>query len=103
MKPVVIAIDGPSGVGKSTLGKELASRLNYLYIDSGAVYRAIGAAALDRDIPLEDHNTVGELASTCRVELHGDPWRLSVLLDGVDVTERIRRPDASRAASIVAT
>lgn len=100
---MVIAIDGPSGVGKSTLGKELARRLNYLYIDSGAVYRAIGAAALDRDIPLEDHNTVGDLARTCKVELQGDPWRLFVLLDGVDVSERIRRPDASRAASIVAT
>ena len=103
MKPLVIAIDGPSGVGKSTLGKQLARRLNCLYIDSGAVYRAIGSAALDRGVGLEDANSVAELARNCRIELRADSERLCVVLDGADVTERIRRPDASRAASIVAT
>ncbi|HYM00045.1 MAG TPA: (d)CMP kinase [Blastocatellia bacterium] len=103
MKPIVIAIDGPSGVGKSTLGKRLAERLGYLYIDSGAVYRAIGSAALDHGVPLEDDSAVAKIARTSKVQLHGDPWHLSVLIHGGDVTERIRRPDASRAASIVAT
>ncbi len=103
MNRLVIAIDGPSGSGKSTVGKAIARRLGYLYIDSGAVYRAIGRKALDTHIPLDDAGSVADLARGATVKLEGDPDHLQVLLDGSDVTELIRLPDASNASSIVAT
>lgn len=102
MKRVVIAIDGPSGVGKSTLGKELARRFGYLYIDSGAVYRAIGRKALDRGVPFGDRARLAELARASDIRLEGDPDDLKVFLDGREVTGEIRLPDASRASSVVA-
>jgi cytidylate kinase len=98
-----IAIDGPSGVGKSTLGKLLARRLGYLYIDSGAIYRAVGRRALDTGVPLEDANALARLARESTIVLEGDPDQLRVLVDGRDLTAEIRLPDASRAASVVAT
>jgi len=99
---MIIAIDGPSGAGKSTLGKALARRLGYLYIDSGAIYRAVASLALDRGVSPSDEAAVAGLARDATITLQGDPESLRVLLDGADVTERIRRPDASRASSIVA-
>jgi cytidylate kinase len=99
---MIIAIDGPSGAGKSTLGKALARRLGYLYIDSGAVYRAVASLALDRGVSPSDEAAVAGLARDAEISLEGDPDSLRVVLDGADVTERIRRPDASRASSIVA-
>jgi cytidylate kinase len=100
---MIIAIDGPSGAGKSTLGKALARRLGYLYIDSGAVYRAVASLALDRGVSPSDEPAVAGLAHDATITLQGDPDGLTVLLDGADVTQRIRRPDVSRASSIVAT
>jgi cytidylate kinase len=100
---MIIAIDGPSGAGKSTLGKALARRLSFLYIDSGAVYRAVAALALDRGVPPSDENGVADLARHARIRLEGDPDHLRILLDDSDVTERIRRPDVSHASSVVAT
>lgn len=103
MNKLVIAIDGPSGVGKSTLGKALARRFDYLYIDSGAVYRAVGLKAIGQGIPLEDHDQVARIARASSIKLEGDPDHLKVFLDGRDVTKEIRLPDASHAASVVAT
>lgn len=103
MQNIVIAIDGPSGVGKSTLGKALARRLGYLYIDSGAVYRAVGLKALESGVALEDRPLVARLARESEIKLEGDPDNLKVLLDGRDVTREIRAPQASRASSVVAT
>ena len=103
MERLVIAIDGPSGVGKSTLGKALARRFGYLFIDSGAVYRAVGRKALDAGVPLTDAAAVARIARDADIRLEGDPDHLKVFLDGREVTEAIRRPDASRASSIVAT
>jgi len=100
---MIIAIDGPSGAGKSTLGKALARRLGYQYIDSGAVYRAVASLALDRGVSPSDETAVAALARNASITLEGDPEHLRVLLNGADVTERIRRPDASRASSVVAT
>jgi CMP/dCMP kinase len=100
---LVIAIDGPSGVGKSTLGKALARKLGYLYIDSGAVYRAVGRKALDSGTPLDDSTALARLARESRIALEGDPDQLRVFVDGRDVTAEIRLPDASYAASVVAT
>ena len=101
--PLQIAIDGPSGVGKSTLGKALARRLGYLYIDSGAVYRAVGRKALDTGVALEDAGALARLARESSIILEGDPDHLRVLIDGRDLTSEIRLPDASKAASVVAT
>lgn len=103
MPNVIVAIDGPSGSGKSTVGKAIARRLGYLYIDSGAIYRAIGRKAIDTGTALEDAALVGALARESEVQLVGDPDHLRILLDHSDVTDAIRLPDASRASSVVAT
>jgi cytidylate kinase len=85
---MVIAIDGPAGAGKSTVAKAVARRLGFTYLDSGAMYRAVALAALERGLD------PAEVAPTVRIEL-GD----RVLLDGRDVTEAIRTPQISEAAS----
>jgi cytidylate kinase len=103
MKRTVIAIDGPSGSGKSTLGKAVARRLGFQYIDSGAVYRAIGCKALDSGVNLEDLDALAALAREADIRLEGKPDELRVYLDGKDVSDAIRRPDASHASSVVAT
>ena len=100
---MIIAIDGPSGVGKSTLGKALARHFNLLFIDSGAVYRAIALQTLQTHTPLDEDAAVARIAGAAQVKLHGDPDDLRVSLDGVDVTQAIRTPEVSRAASLVAT
>ncbi len=95
---MVIAIDGPAGAGKSTVARALAARLGFTYLDSGAMYRAVGMLAL-RD-PAADP---GALARSARIELAAagtDAPR--VLLDGIDVTGEIRTPEVSEAASRVA-
>lgn len=103
MEKLVIAIDGPSGVGKSTLGKAIARHLGYLFIDSGAVYRAVARQALDAGVPLDDAAAVARIARDADIRLEGDPDHLRVFLDGRDVTQEIRLPDASHASSVVAT
>src|SRR5687767_1175087 len=103
MNKLIIAIDGPSGVGKSSLGKALARRFGYQYIDSGAVYRAVARKALDGGVSLDQFEALARLARASSVRLEGDPDHLKVSLDGRDVTREIRLPDASRAASVIAT
>src|SRR5437868_7204827 len=103
MEKLVIAIDGPSGVGKSTVGKALARHFGYLFIDSGAVYRAVGRKALDAGVPLDDAAAVARIARDAEIRLEGDPDHLRVFLDGREVTNEIRLPDASHASSVVAT
>ncbi len=102
VKKMTIAIDGPSGSGKSTLGKALAQRLGLLYIDSGAVYRAIACKVIDSGASMEDRPAIIDAARKGNISLEGPPDRLTVLLDGRDVTQRIRLPDATSASSIVA-
>ncbi|HMG32510.1 MAG TPA: (d)CMP kinase [Blastocatellia bacterium] len=103
MQKFVIAIDGPSGSGKSTLGKALARRFEYLYIDSGAVYRAVGKKALDDGVDLSNRSSVAEIAKVADIRFEGDPDHLRVFLDGSEVTDEIRTPAVSNASSIVAT
>ena len=103
MDKLVIAIDGPSGSGKSTVGKAIARRLGYLYIDSGAVYRAVGLKAIGTNTPLEDALAVARLARQSEIKLEGDPDDLRVFLDGRDVSREIRLPVASHASSVVAS
>jgi cytidylate kinase len=98
---LIIAIDGPSGAGKSTAARALAKRLGYLYIDTGAMYRAVAWQVLRAGIALDDTARIGELAARARIELTGNVDTMRVLIDGCDITAEIRTPHVSQAASIV--
>ena len=98
--PLIVAIDGPSGVGKSTTSKLVARALGIPHIDTGAMYRAIGLAATRRGIDVRDAEALERLAGHTLIEFEaGDPP--AVLLDGEDVTHLIRTPEISMAASHV--
>lgn len=94
----VIAIDGPAGAGKSTIARALAARLNLHYLDTGAMYRAVTCAALQRNISVEDRDLVAELARELILDVRDD----GVFVDGVDVTAAIRSPEITAAVSAVA-
>jgi cytidylate kinase len=97
---IIVAIDGPSGVGKTTTSKLVARALNLPHIDTGAMYRAIGLAATRNEVDVRDANALEQLANQSNIEfLPGDPPR--VLLNGDDVTGLIRTPEISMAASHV--
>lgn len=100
---MIIAIDGPSGAGKSTLGKMLAKDLNLLYLDTGAMYRAVGLAVFESGKDFYNPETVIEIARHSKIELVGDPDSLQIKLDGRDVSEAIRAPEVGQMASIVST
>lgn len=101
--PVIVAIDGPSAAGKSTVARQLASRLGVPYIDTGAMYRAIGLLASERGIafPIADPEEVTRLAESVRLELLPGELGARVFVDGREVTEEIRDPKISRYASEV--
>ncbi len=94
----VIAIDGPAGSGKSTVGRRLATRLGLTYLDTGAMYRAVAFAAIRRHVDPTDAAEVGALARSVELTVGED----SVVVDGVDATLEIRGPEVSRAVSSVA-
>jgi cytidylate kinase len=99
--PLIIAIDGPSASGKSTLGRMLARELNLLYIDTGSMYRAVALAVMESSVNSNDDLAVGSLAARVDVDLQGDPDSLRVLLEGRDVTEAIRSEDVTHMSSII--
>ncbi len=94
---MVIAIDGPAGAGKSSVARAVAAELGFTYLDSGAMYRCVALAALERRLDLEDGDALGELARGLEIELDGR----RVLLDGDDVSDAIRAPGVTAAASRV--
>jgi cytidylate kinase len=94
---MVIAIDGPAGAGKSTVARALAERLGFTYLDSGAMYRCVALAALERGADLDDGAAMGELAGSLEIELDGD----RVVLDGHDAGAAIRSPEVTAASSRV--
>jgi len=100
---MIIAIDGPSGAGKSTLGKMLAKKLGLLYLDTGAMYRAVALAVMRAGVSFDDHDHVVRLAENAKIELLGDPDSLRVLLDSEDVSTEIRTLEVAQAASVVST
>lgn len=99
--PLIIAIDGPSGAGKTTLGRMLARELNLLYIDTGSMYRAVALAVMESSISSNDDVAVGSLAGRVSIELLGDPDSLQITLEGRDVTEEIRSEDVTHLSSII--
>jgi cytidylate kinase len=94
----VIAIDGPAGAGKSTIGKALAARMGLEYLDTGAMYRAVTFAAMRRELDLRDAEAVGALAREVTLEVGA----AGVFVEGVDATAAIRSPEVTGAVSIVA-
>lgn len=97
-----IAIDGPAGAGKSTVARMVAERLNYLYIDTGAMYRVITYKALSLDIPLTNEDKLTSLANKTEVVFDYRDGKQRVFCDGTDVTANIRTPLVSRNVSLVA-
>jgi CMP/dCMP kinase len=100
---MIIAIDGPSGAGKSTLGRMLAKKLGLLYLDTGAMYRAVALATVRAEIALDDTKTIAALAARAKIELVGEPDAMKIYLDGVDISVDIRTLEIARAASVVST
>lgn len=102
MGHIAIAIDGPSGAGKSTLARMAAKRLGFLYVDTGALYRTVGLHVLRQGADTKNAEAVGALLPDIRVELRYDGAGIQrMLLNGEDVTELIRTPEVSMAASDV--
>lgn len=95
---MIIAIDGPAGAGKSTVTRKLAKRLGFMFLDTGAMYRAVTLVALENEIPLDDNERLADIAKTIELRFDGD----TVFIDGQDKTKEIRTPEVTRKIKSVA-
>jgi cytidylate kinase len=104
-QPSIIAIDGPAASGKSTIGKQLADELGYLFFDTGVMYRAVTWLALERGIPTSDETAVTTLAENCEIDVCSpsveDGRNCDILINGQDVTWEIRQPEVEAHVSEV--
>jgi cytidylate kinase len=98
---LIIAIDGPSGAGKSTLAKRLAKELGYIYMDTGAMYRALALKVLREGVDLADDEAIERLVAATSIDLDERDGQLRVWLDGEEVSSQIRTPEMSQMASKV--
>lgn len=101
MKHISVAIDGPVGAGKSTVARESAKRLGYIYCDTGALYRAVGLYCKENGADLESESEITAALDGIKVEIRLVDGTQHVYLNGRDVSEEIRRPEISMAASVV--
>lgn len=101
VKKLIVAIDGPAGAGKSTVAKRLAKELDYTYMDTGAMYRALAWRVLHERVDPTDAETLKRILTDTKIEIVGTKDHNKVFLDGLDLTERIRTPEVSQMASRV--
>jgi len=94
---MIIAIDGPAGSGKSTIAKLIAKRLNYRYIDTGAMYRTVAWTAQKKDIDLTDESAMADIAGSMNIEFAPDANGQRVLLDGENITAYLKNETVGRA------
>ncbi len=100
MKNIIIAIDGPAASGKSSTAKRVAQQLGYVHVDTGAMYRAVALKAMQLGVESGDRDAIERMAKTTTVRLeYDDAQKVHVMLDGADVTDAIRMPEVSKAAS----
>ena len=95
----IVTIDGPAGAGKSTVGKLLAARLSYSYLDTGAIYRALALHVLELGMEGAREDQIGELAQNVSIDFSNDGGAFHIMLNGVDVTDEIRTPEIGMIAS----
>jgi len=100
---LVVAVDGPSGSGKSSVSREVARRLGLAYLDTGAMYRALAWWCLDQDVDLRDRDAVADAGERLPLVITTDPAEVHVLVAGADVSEAIRTTGVSEQVSLVAT
>jgi cytidylate kinase len=102
MRKLIIAIDGPVGSGKTTVARRVAALLGYLYVDTGAMYRALALKAQRENVALEAEDRLAQMAGETRIDLRIDDGTQTILLDNEDVTSAIRTHEVSQAASKIA-
>ena len=103
MKNIVVAIDGPAGSGKSTVAKLVAEKLGFMYVDTGAMYRALTLKALQSNIYFNDAQRLIEMAKKTKIEFRMEGGKNLVFLDGIDVSQAIRTEDVSKATHYLAS
>lgn len=100
-RKLIIAIDGPAGSGKSTVAKIIAEKLDYLYVDTGAMYRALAWKTLEEGVALDNVEAITRLARQSQLRVQCDHQQFQIAVDGVDVTAALRSPEVSDASSKV--
>lgn len=100
-KYISIAIDGPSGVGKTSIAKKIAREKGYLYIDTGAMFRALSVYFLGRGIKAEDEEAIGRSLKDVHLDIRYEDQTQHMIVNGEDVTSKLRTEDVSRAASVI--
>lgn len=101
MRKIIIAIDGPAGSGKSTTARLVAQKLGYIYIDTGAMYRALTLKVIESGIDPNDESSIIKIAENTKIELTYENGNFKIILDGKDVSEKIRTPEVTSLVSIV--
>lgn len=100
-KKLNVAIDGPAGAGKSTVARRVANSLGYTYFDTGAMYRALAVLAMERNVSLDDFESLGALASEVKIEGREDNGVFRVWIDGKEITDKLREPETDRAVALL--